>query len=97
MVSEGLREVLGRKRTLEILELLRRDTELNYSEIETEIPSSSDTIVDSLELLQAHDLVERQQRHKRDVRYTLTDQGEEFLQLIDTLDHLLDDSGGNDC
>lgn len=95
MVSEGLRDVLGRKRTLEILELLRRDTELNYSEIESEIPSSSDTIVNSLEILQTHSLVKRQQRHKRDVRYTLTDQGEEFLRLIDTLDHLLDDEDGD--
>jgi DNA-binding HxlR family transcriptional regulator len=50
MGSDGVREILGRKRTLEILDYLSGGTVRNYSEIEEELETSTDTISESLYL-----------------------------------------------
>ena len=89
MVSEAVRELVGRRRTLEILELLETAGELNYSAIEQQVDSSSDTVADSLDLLREHSLVDRHEHHSRDVRYEITERGRECLRIIGLLEQLL--------
>lgn len=89
MGSEDVREILGRKRTVEILDYLSSSGVQNFSEVESAIDTSSDTLADSLELLQEYDLVEREKRSKKDVRYEITEKGERFLGAVRTIDEIL--------
>ena len=89
MSSENVREVLGRKRTVEVLEVLSGGGFQNYSEIESAIDTSSVTVSESLELLGSYGLLNRTEESKKDVRYEITEAGEEFLQLVHQLETLL--------
>jgi DNA-binding HxlR family transcriptional regulator len=84
-----VREVLGRKRTVEILEFLSDNGTQNYSEIEDRFDTSSDTITDTLAILTAQELVERTERSKKDVRYNITTKGSELLELTKEINELL--------
>jgi DNA-binding HxlR family transcriptional regulator len=74
-----------RKRSVEILALLDDETELNFSEIVDQIPSSSDTISNTLDVLDEYGLVERDQRHTNDVRYRITVEGRSVLKSIEDI------------
>ena len=87
---EDLRRVVGPKRTLEILQLLSREGTLNYSDVELKVETSSDVISTSLNTLVAYGLVERTEESKRNVRYDMTDRGNDFLDKIDKMDKFLD-------
>jgi DNA-binding HxlR family transcriptional regulator len=89
MGSDGVREILGRKRTLEILDYLSGGTVRNYSEIEEELETSTDTISESLSILRNHGLVRRNEVSKKDVRYQITQKGERFLEMTRTLEAIL--------
>jgi DNA-binding HxlR family transcriptional regulator len=89
---EDLRRVIGPKRTLEILRLLSKEGTLNYSDIESKIETSSDVISTGLNTLVAYDLVERTEESQRNVRYTVTDRGDDFLEKIGEIDTFLDQS-----
>lgn len=89
MVSEDVRELIGRKRTIEILELLIASDNLNYSEIENEVASSSDTITDALELLCEHELAERVEQGPKNVKYNATETGREFHRAIEAIEDVL--------
>ncbi|MDS0261489.1 winged helix-turn-helix transcriptional regulator [Haloarcula sp. S1CR25-12] len=89
MVSDDVRELIGRKRTIEILELLIASDSLNYSEIESEIASSSDTITDALELLCEHELVERVEEGPKNVKYHATETGQDFHRAIEAIEDML--------
>lgn len=86
-----MRKLVGRKRTLEILELISEKEALNYSEIEQEIESSSDTIVTSLDHLVEYGLVERDEQTKKNVIYSVSERGDEFLRIMVLLEELLED------
>jgi len=92
MGSEGVREILGRKRTVEILEYLSGGEVRNYSDIEEAIDTSSVTVTESLALLRNHGLVERNEVSKKDVRYEITARGETFLEVVRQLENVLSDS-----
>lgn len=77
-----VREVVGPKRTLEILELLEEESPLNYSTIEEEVPTSSDTISKRLDVLTEYNLAVRKERSKKDVRYSISKKGKEVLENI---------------
>jgi len=89
MGSDGVREILGRKRTVEILEYLSDRGARNYSEVENALDTSSDTLSDSLDLLGNHGLVERNERTKKDVRYEITRKGDQFLREVQELEEIL--------
>lgn len=89
---ENLRRVIGPKRTLEILRLLSQEGTLNYSDIESKVETSSDVISTGLNTLVAYGLVERTEESQRNVRYTVTDRGDDFLEKIDEIDTFLDQS-----
>jgi DNA-binding HxlR family transcriptional regulator len=89
MVSDDVRELIGRKRTIEILELLIASDRLNYSEIESEIASSSDTITDALDLLCEHELVERVEEGPKNVKYNATETGQDFHRAIEAIEDML--------
>ena len=89
---EDLRRVVGPKRTLEILRLLSQEGTLNYSDIGSKVETSSDVISTGLNTLVTYGLVERTEESQRNVRYTVTDRGNDFLEKIDEIDTFLDQS-----
>ena len=89
---EDLRRVIGPKRTLEILRLLSQEGTLNYSDIESKVETSSDVISTGLNTLVTYGLVERTEESQRNVRYTVTDRGDDFLEKIGEIDTFLDQS-----
>lgn len=91
MASEDVRDLIGRKRTLEILELLSEQGTLNYSEIEDTINSSSETISTALKLLVNHGLVQRNEQSPRNVQYEPTESGNEILDILEEIDRILSD------
>jgi len=91
MVSEEVREVIGRKRTMEILELLVSGGKMNYSEIEKTVNSSSDTISEALKLLCEYGLIRRVEQSPRNVQYEPTERGGEFLTVVESIDKILNE------
>jgi DNA-binding HxlR family transcriptional regulator len=89
MGHDRVADLIGKKRTLEILELVASESPLNYSEIEANVATSSDIVTDRLELLVDYGLIDREERSARDVRYTISEKGEEFLDHLDDLDSFL--------
>jgi len=89
MVSEDVREIIGRKRTMEVLELLVSREEMNYSEIEDAVNSSSDTISESLKILCQQELAERIEQSPRNVRYRPTEIGREFTEAVESIENIL--------
>lgn len=71
-----------RKRSVEILAILEDEKELNFSKIVARVPSSSDTVSNTLEMLTDYELIERDQRHTNDVRYRITPSGKSVLESI---------------
>lgn len=80
---ESVREVIGPKWTLEILQILSQkgaSSWMNYTEIESEVEdTSSDVVSNRLLVLKQHNLIERKERSQRDVRYSITSEGESVL------------------
>ena len=89
MVSDTVRNLIGRKRTIEILEHLISSESLHYSEIENSVDTSSDMITDALELLCKHELVERIEENPRNVRYEPTETGREFIQAVEKIEDIV--------
>lgn len=92
MNSNGVREILGRKRTLEILDYLSDGDIRNYSEIEHKLETSTDTITESLNVLRNYGLIARNEVSKKDVRYRITQKGERFLEVTRTLEAVLSEA-----
>jgi DNA-binding HxlR family transcriptional regulator len=86
---EDIRRVIGPKRTLEILQLLSQEGTLNYSNIESQIATSSDVISTGLETLIAYGLVERTEESQRNVQYSITDTGYSFLENVNEMEAFL--------
>ncbi len=91
MVSDTVRNLIGRKRTIEILELLILSESLHYSEIENSVDTSSDTISDALGLLCEHGLVERFEKNPKSVKYKPTETGREFVDAVKEVEAILKD------
>lgn len=85
MGFEEVTRLFRRKRSIEILQLLAEESELNFTHIVEKIPSSSDTISKTLRLLDEYGLVERDQHHTNDVRYKITPEGRAVLAKIEEI------------
>lgn len=83
---ESVRAVLRPKWSLEILVLLADAGTLNYTDIETELSTSSDVVWERLQLLTKYGLVKRREHSSRDVRYSITDDGRAILNLVDEIE-----------
>lgn len=81
-MSESVRSVLGPKWSLEILTLLGEAETLNYTEIEDEIPTSSDVVSQRLQLLGRYGLLTRTEHGPQDVRYSITEDGRGVLKHV---------------
>jgi DNA-binding HxlR family transcriptional regulator len=90
-MSGDIREVLCRKWALEILWFLSTEGTQNYSQIEAEFETSSDVITDRLQHLTNVELVHRDEKSTKDVRYSITASGEKLLELMNEADQLLDE------
>ena len=90
MGHEELRELIGKQRTLEILELLEANGTLNYTDVERQIPTSSDVVADRLSTLVEYGLLTRDERSAKDIRYSITEKGKAILEQIRTLESILD-------
>lgn len=84
--------VVGAKRTLDVLQVLSDGDQYRFSEIESEIDISSDTLNRSLERLVEYRLVERKQIHERNVQYRVTDFGLRLLAVAERLESKLEQS-----
>jgi DNA-binding HxlR family transcriptional regulator len=90
MGHEELRELIGKQRTLEILELLEANGTLNYTDVERQIPTSSDVVADRLATLVEYGLLTRDERSAKDIRYSITEKGKAILEQVRTLESILD-------
>ena len=91
MVSDDVRDLVGRKRTIEILTLLVTSGGLRYSEVEDKVDTSSDMVIDVLELLCEHELVERIEENPKYVEYKATETGREFVDAVKEIEAILND------
>ena len=91
MVSDDVRDLVGRKRTIEILTLLVTSGGLRYSEVENKVDTSSDVVIDVLELLCEHELVERIEENPKYVEYKATETGREFVDAVKEIEAILND------
>ena len=91
MGFERVTELFKRKRTIEILQLLEKNGELNFKKVDEGINSSSDTVSDTLKILVEYGLVERTQHNVNDVRYRLTENGKNALDRIRKLRNAVKD------
>ena len=89
-MAVDIRDVLCRKWALEILRFLNSEGAQNYSQIETAFETSSDIITDRLQQLTSSGLISRDEKSAKDVRYSITDDGEKTLQLLNEIHRLLD-------
>ena len=78
----GVRAVLGPKWSLEVLDLLSAEGPLNFTDIEEAFETSADVITRRLRLLEDHGLIERTPHSSRDVRYTITEDGQAVLDRV---------------
>lgn len=89
-MSEGVHEVLCRKWSLDILRLLEEDSPQNYSRIESNLETSSDVVSDRLTQLSDLGLLARDEQSPKNVRYSITPDGEEVLRLVDEIQELFE-------
>lgn len=90
-MPDTLREILCPKWGLEIMRFLEEEGVHNYNEIEEKFDTSSDVISDRLQELVAVGLLNRNERSPRDVRYAITADGQELIQILDDVHRLLDE------
>lgn len=89
MVSDDVRTLVGRKHTIEILNLLIKYNRIRYSEIENRVDTSSDMVSESLELLCEQGLAERIEESPKNVSYTDTERGREFIDAVEAVEATL--------
>lgn len=77
---ESVRTVAGPKWSLEVLMLIAQEGPINYTDIEEQLATSSDIVTDRLETLREYNLIERDERSQRDVRYTITQEGDAVFE-----------------
>jgi DNA-binding HxlR family transcriptional regulator len=80
---------------MEILALLIASGRLRYSRIENTVDTSSDMVTDSLQLLCKHGLAERIEENQKNVEYKATETGREFVDAVEKVEGILDDSIDN--
>ncbi|MEZ3118212.1 winged helix-turn-helix transcriptional regulator [Halobaculum sp. MBLA0147] len=86
MVFESVRELVAPKRTLEVLQLLAEDGPLRFGELEDSVDTSSDTLTQSLTTLVEYDLIDREERNRRNVSYRVTEFGGDVLSQVRSLE-----------
>lgn len=86
MVFESVRELVAPKRTLEVLQLLAEDGPLRFGELEDSVDTSSDTLTQSLTTLVEYDLIDREERNRRNVSYRVTEFGGDILSQVRSLE-----------
>lgn len=86
MVFESVREFVAPKRTLEVLQLLAEDGPLRFGELEDSVDTSSDTLTQSLTTLVEYDLIDREERNRRNVSYRVTEFGGDVLSRVRSLE-----------
>lgn len=88
---DAVRDVLGPKWALELLRLLDDAGPLRYSEIESELDTSSDMVSNRLDELEAAGLIDREAETVRNVSYSISPIGRDVLGLVEELRRLLSD------
>jgi DNA-binding HxlR family transcriptional regulator len=89
---EPVRAVAGPKWSLEVLVLIAQEGPINYTDIEDRLQTSSDVVTDRLETLREYNLIERDERSQRDVRYTITEEGNAVFEHVEEIRSLLEKS-----
>ncbi|MBB6647866.1 winged helix-turn-helix transcriptional regulator [Halobellus ruber] len=89
-MHETVRSVIKPKWSLEILAALSAESPQNFSQIETQLETSSDIITKRLRLLEKYGLIDRTEHTTKNVQYEITERGEEVLKRLETIDTLLE-------
>ncbi|GAB3680430.1 hypothetical protein GCM10028857_03140 [Salinarchaeum chitinilyticum] len=86
MGYEGVREVICSKWALEILAVLADGGPQNFTDLESTLDASSDTLTKRLRFLESTGFVERQEFSSKNVAYTITDEGQAFITDLQKLE-----------
>jgi len=89
MKYESVRSIFKLKRALEILDFIGEKSPINFSDIEKNIETSTDTIQLTLERLHGYNLIERKQISQKNVKYSITNKGEKFLKKAEEINAFL--------
>ena len=89
-MPEKFHEVLCRKWSIQILRSLNSNSPQNFSQLESEFDTSSDVISNRLKQLRSFGFLIREELSPKDVRYSITADGEELLTLVDEIHELLE-------
>ena len=89
-MPEEFHEVLCRKWSIQILRSLNINSPQNFSQLESEFDTSSDVISNRLKQLRSFGFLVREEQSPKDVRYSITADGEELLALVDEIHELLE-------
>lgn len=89
MTFETVADVLGKKRTLEVLCTVEEKRPARYSAIDEAVETSSDIVTNRLGLLVQYGVLARREKNKRNVTYDLTTRGEALLDYLREIEVLL--------
>jgi DNA-binding HxlR family transcriptional regulator len=89
MTFEAVPEVLGKKRTLEVLCAVEEWGPARYSTIDEAVGTSSDVITDRLQILVGYGLLTRREKNERNVTYELTTRGDAVIEYLREVEVLL--------
>ena len=89
-MREDIYEVLCLKWSIPILRFLNDNSPQNFSQIEAEFDTSSDVISNRLKQLRSLGFLIREAQSPKDVRYSITAEGEELLALIEEIHGLFE-------
>lgn len=77
-----LSDILGRKFSIAILDTLYKEDKMRNRDLKDKLDPSTDSLSDTLDLLEEMDLIERNEKNKTRVYYMLTDKGHIVVERI---------------
>jgi len=83
--------ILGKKWVKQILILLSKYEEVNFSKIITSLNITTKVLSERLNLLRSYGLIKRHLKENRSTHYSLTEKGKEIVELIKKMDQILEE------
>jgi DNA-binding HxlR family transcriptional regulator len=87
---EDIHPIVCRKWAVPILQYLAEEGPRNYSRIEDTFDTSSDVITDRLRELSDAGVIKRDKKSPKNVRYSITEDGEQLLSLVAEINQVLE-------
>lgn len=77
-----LSDLFGRKFSIAILDTLQDEGNMRNKELKEELDPASDSLSDTLDILEEEGLIERNEANRVNVSYNLTDKGRHVIEKI---------------